>query len=87
MSFTVSILNGKKTPGGAGTLTGHTGTNGHTGHRRTYTHPLLNPPAHPHDRATTDPAADSTAAAPEPTAPRGRILNRYVRKREIVFFI
>ena len=28
---------------------------------------------HPHDSTTTETAADSTAAAPEPTAPRGRL--------------
>ena len=36
-----------------------------------HTHP--NPPTHPRDRETTALAADSTAAAPEPTAPRGRL--------------
>ena len=36
-----------------------------------HNHP--NPPTHPRDRETTDLAADSTAAAPEPNAPRGRL--------------
>ena len=69
----------KKDTGGAGTHTGHTGTHGHTD-RTDEPHNQANPhqrtrqlaPA-PHDRATTGSEADSTAAAPEQTAPRGRL--------------
>ena len=60
----------KKTPGGAGTHTGHAGAHGLTDHTQT-NHP--NRPTHQHDSATTESAADSTAAAPEPTAPRERL--------------
>jgi len=113
------MFTGKKTPGGAGTLTRHTEhadaqrhtdeshnqpnpptthtphvtrqvyryrsktgepvkrRRGETGQPRDtradepHNHP--NPPTHPRDRETTALAADSTAAAPEPTAPRGRL--------------
>jgi hypothetical protein len=67
---------GKKTPGGAGTHTGRTGhadAQRHTDHTdEPHNHP--NPPTTrtPHVSATTEAAADSTAAGPEPTAPRGR---------------
>jgi hypothetical protein len=53
---------------------GHTRDTGQTRDTRTaepHNHP--NPPTHPRDRETTESAADSTAAAPEPTAPRGRL--------------
>jgi hypothetical protein len=93
---------GKKTPGGAGTLTRDTRdtreTRAHKGTRTTQTnlttiqthqhtvpvpvkrhritehtdepHNHPNPPTlNPHDSETTETAADSTAAAPEPTAP------------------
>ena len=65
---------------------GHTGaharrTRAHGSHRRTREKNLTtiqsskptNTPARPHDRAMTDSAADSTAAAPEPNAPRSRL--------------
>ena len=62
----------KKTSGGAGTHTVHTGAHGHTDHTdEPHKHP--NPTTHPHDHATAETAADSTAAGPEPTAPRGRL--------------
>jgi hypothetical protein len=67
---------GKKTPGGAGTHTGHTGAHGHTDHTdEPHNHP--NPPGtHPHDKTRRGPnprpTQHSTAGAPEPTAPRGR---------------
>jgi hypothetical protein len=51
---------------------GHTRAHGHTD--EPHNHP--NPPTHPSDRETTESAADSTAAAPEPTAPRGRLGGR-----------
>jgi hypothetical protein len=72
-----SARTGKKTPGGAGTHTGHTGhadAQRHSGHTdEPHNHP--NPPTThtPHVSATTEAAADSTAAGPEPTAPRGRL--------------
>jgi len=55
---------------------GHTRTRAHTGIRITQTN-LTTIPTHqrtprPHDNATTETAADSTAAEPEPTAPRSR---------------
>ena len=62
---------GKKTPGGAGTHTGHTrDTRAHTGTRitqRDEPHNQPNPtsydtPSEPHDHATAETAADSTAA-------------------------
>jgi len=52
----------------------HRGEPGHTRDTRTaepHNHP--NPPTHPRDRETTESVADSTAAAREPTAPRGRL--------------
>jgi len=53
---------------------GHTGAHGHTDHTdEPHNHPNPPRPTHPHDSATTESAADSTAAAPEPTASRGRI--------------
>ena len=74
---------GKKTPGGAGTHTGHTRDTrltGHICHGRTcsmyghtdhtdepHNHP--NPTTHPQDHATAESAADSTVGL-EPTAPR-----------------
>jgi len=64
---------GKKTPGEPG----HTQAHGHTD--EPHNHP--NPPTHPSDRETTESAADSTAAAPEPTAPRGRLGGRPLRTR------
>ena len=55
-------------------------THGHTNHTdEPHKHP--NPPTHPSDRETTESAADSTAAAPEPTAPRGRLGGRPLRTR------
>ena len=63
---------GKKTPGEPGhtheTHTGHAGAQGHTDNTdEPHNHP--NPPTHnPHDSATAETVADSTAAAPEPTA-------------------
>jgi len=72
---------GKKTPGGAGTHTGHTG---HADAQRhtDQSHNQPNPPTTntPHVSATTEAAADSTAASPKPTAPRGRPV-RYPVKR------
>jgi hypothetical protein len=66
-----------KTPGGAGTHTGHTGHTGHADAQRhtDESHNQPNPPTThtPHVSATTEAAADSTAAGPEPTAPRGRL--------------
>ena len=56
---------------------GHTRAHGHTD--EPHNHP--NPPTHPSDRETTESAADSTAAAPEPTAPRGRLGGRPLRTR------
>ena len=74
---------GKKTPGGAGTQTGHTGhtaARGHTDHTdEPHNHPSKpnDTPADPHDHATAETATDSTAArtaaGPESTAPRGRL--------------
>ena len=71
---------GKKTPGGAGTHTGHTGTHGHTEHTDS-TQTNLTTPSQPTNAPTphstvraTESVADSTAApaaAPEPTTPRG----------------
>ena len=69
---------GKKTPGGAGTHTRDTHTDGT--HGRTRAHPdhtdephnHPNPTTHPHDHATAETAPDSTAAGTEPTTPRGR---------------
>ena len=66
---------GQKTPGGAGTHTGHTG---HADAQRhtDQSHNQPNPPTTtntPHVSATTEAAADSTAASPKPTAPRGRL--------------
>ena len=68
---------GKKTPGGAGTHTRHTehaDAQRHTDHTDE-PHNHRNPPTThtPHVSATTEAAADSTAAGPEPTAPRGRL--------------
>ena len=77
---------GKKTPGGAGTHTGHAA---HTGTQASFllmgtriaqtnlstTQPSKPTPTPPHVRATTESAADSTAAAPKPTAPRGFLLD------------
>ena len=52
---------GKKTPGGAGTHTGHTSAHADTDHTdEPHNHP--NPTTHPHDHATAETAADSTAA-------------------------
>jgi hypothetical protein len=66
---------GKKTPGGAGTHTGHADTQRHTD-RTDEPHNHPNPPTthNPHVSATTDKlrplaAADSRAAGPESTAP------------------
>ena len=73
-SFVRFRVPGKKTPGGAGT---HSQAHGHTD--EPHNHP--NPPPHPSDRETTESAADSTAAAPEPTAPRGRLGGRPLRTR------
>ena len=51
----------------------------HGSHRRTSqpstTQPSKPTPTPPHVRATTESAADSTAAAPKPTAPRGFLLD------------
>jgi len=58
---------------------GHTRAHGHTD--EPHNHP--NPPTHPSDRETTESAADSTAAAPEPTAPRGRLGGRPLRTRHV----
>ena len=64
----VFLRTGKKTPGGAGTLTGHTG---HADAQRhtDQSHNQPNPPTTntPHVSATTEAAADSTAASPKPT--------------------
>ena len=50
-------------------------THGQTDHTdEPHKHP--NPPTHPSDRETTASAADSTAASPKPTAPRGRLGGR-----------
>ena len=84
---------GKKTPGGAGTHTGHTGTHGHTEHTDstqtnliTPSQPTNAPTPHSTVRATES-VADSTAApaaAPEPTLPaaglrRGRPLRANIQ--------
>ena len=74
---------GKKTPGGgAGTHTGHTRETGHTRDTRAHQGTRITPTmrrtsqpskltnTHPHVSATAETAADSTAAGPEPTAPR-----------------
>ena len=56
----------------AGTHTGHTGAHEHTEDTdEPHNHPC--PPTHPHDRATTDSAAGSTALSPQPQ-PRSRTL-------------
>ena len=61
---------GKKTPGD------------HTD--EPHNHP--NPPTHPHDLATTESAAGSTAAAQEeePNAPRGRLRRGRLQRSELV---
>ena len=61
----------KKPREGAGTHTGHTGARAHGSHRRT-SQPSkpTNTPARPHGDRNTVSAADSTAAAPEPNAPK-----------------
>ena len=68
-----------------GTHTGHTGAHGHTDHTHTQTNltsiQTQRATTHPHDRTLArdadgrkpETAADSTAAGPEPTAPRGRL--------------
>jgi hypothetical protein len=77
------LRTGSKTPGEPGHTHGTHRTHGrtrlgvftsHTDHTdEPHNHP--NPPTHPHarPRTTTETASDSTAAAPEPTAPRGRL--------------
>ena len=69
-----SLAVGKKTPGGAGTHTGHADAQRHTD-RTDEPHNHPNPPTtrNPHVSATTEAAADSRAAGPESTAPRGRL--------------
>ena len=53
------------------THTGYTGAHGHTDHTgEPHNHP--NPPKHPHDRATTESAADSTRRAQHPHLPQPR---------------
>ena len=66
---------GKKTPGGAGTLTGHADAQRHTD-RTDEPHNHRRPPTthNQHVSATTEAAADSRAAGPESTAPRGRLV-------------
>ena len=68
---------GKKTPGGAGTHTGHADTQRHTD-RTDEPHNHPNPPTthNPHVSATTEAAADSRAAGPESTA---RYMYRYTQ--------
>ena len=76
-----SVSTGKKSPGGAGTHTGHTGTRAHGSHRRT-SQPTQPTPTHPHRTTARRPDADPRPthttnsrrpAAPEPTAPRGQL--------------
>ena len=70
---------GKKTPGGAGTHTGHTGAHRHTDHTdEPHNHP--NPPIHPHERTTSQyryrlaraggPGCRTGASVCEPCVPR-----------------
>ena len=75
------MFTGVKTPGGAGTHTGHTRDPGHAGAQRHTDHADEDlttiqthhaPTTHiPHVSETTEAEADSTATGPEPTAPRG----------------
>jgi len=66
---------GKKAPGGAGTLTRHTG-HADAHRHKDESHNQPNPPTThtPHVSATTEAAADSTAASPKPTAPLASVL-------------
>ena len=85
--YPVLYSTGKKTPGGAGTHTGHTGhtgARGHTDHTdEPHNHPLKSnsndTPARkprPTQQALSgsEGTAARTAASPESTAPRGRLL-------------
>ena len=79
---------GKKTPGGAGTHTGHADAQRHTD-RTDEPHNHPNPPTtrNPHVSATTEAAADSRAAGPESTGTVPRTSRRQGRRIPQMNFI